>query len=76
MRKTALILIMILVLFSFGCQQRGSRTGPEVVEYHKGTMGLDVEIVKNLPPSEIIQGNDFVIALELRNKGAHCPESL
>ena len=75
MKKLILILgIVILVLFNFGCT-KNSGTEPEVVEYHKGTNGLEINIINNLPPDEIFKGNTFVIAIELENSGAFDIES-
>ena len=73
-KKTILFMAILILLFSLGCR-RQSGIDPGVIEYHKGTDGLKMEFVKNLPPDEIIEGNEFVIGLELRNKGAADIES-
>ncbi|MBW2996103.1 hypothetical protein KY332_02250 [Candidatus Woesearchaeota archaeon] len=72
MKSKILIPIFLLLLLSSGCQFRKTPSlEPEVIEYHKGTDGLVMEFVKNLPPKEIIEGTDFALAIEIRNKGAY-----
>ncbi|MEE9525496.1 MAG: hypothetical protein V3V78_02710 [Candidatus Woesearchaeota archaeon] len=65
-----IIFAIILTLFIIGCGRTPSLE-PEVIEYHKGFDGLEITSVKNLPPNEILKGTEFVIGLELRNKGAY-----
>lgn len=69
-----LVLIISVLVFSAGCRRQVS-TGPDAVEYHSGTEGLEMEFVRNLPPDEIAEGSEFVIGLELRNQGAYDIES-
>jgi hypothetical protein len=71
MKKIILIIgLLVLLLFSFGCIRKSS-TGPEVIVYHTGTKGLEINLLKNLPPDEIWKGNAFVIGVELINSGAY-----
>ena len=69
MRKKLLIGIIVLILFSSGCIKKPG-IGPEVTEYNIGTKGLEINIIKNLPPEETWKGNAFVIGIELINAGA------
>jgi len=66
-----IIPLMILLLFVLGCSQRGGGNIPDVVEYHKGTDGLSIEFVENLPPAEVWRSSDFTIGFKLRNKGPY-----
>ena len=68
--KIKILIILIIVLFSLGCTSVTPKIEPEAIDYHKGFIGLKADTAKNLPPKEIMQGNDFVIGLELENKGA------
>lgn len=78
MRNKILIGIIVLIVVS-GCAIVGPRRPgelePEVVEYHKGKEGLVLSLVKGRPPEEIWPGSDFIIEVELRNKGAYDIES-
>jgi len=69
--KILLIIILTIVLFSIGCVRRPPGLEPEVIEYHKGTKGLEMSFIKNAPPAEVWEGNEFAIGLELENKGAY-----
>jgi hypothetical protein len=71
MKKTIIILLTIVVLLSFGCRRTTPGLEPEVIEYHKGTQGLEINFIENVPPDEIIEGSEFAIGVELRNKGAY-----
>ena len=64
------IIMLFILLFSFGCMRSTPGIEPEVVDYHKGTKGLEISILKNLPPDKIIKENSFVIGVELVNSGA------
>ncbi len=70
MKKIILFFCLVIVLISAGCMQRGADGTVEVIDYHKGTQGLVMNFIKELPPDEIWEGNEFVIGLELRNIGA------
>ena len=56
----------MLVMIS-GCGQQGE-FNPEI---HKGTQGLIIEVLKNSPPAEIYEGENFKIVTRLINKGAY-----
>ena len=72
MKKIIVCLLLIGILLSLGCNRlkRPDIDYPVSVDYHKGTKGLVIEKVDNLPPDEIMEGSDFVIGVELKNKGA------
>jgi len=71
MKKEILaIAVLVVVLISAGCGMRREPVVGEIV-YHEGTEGLDVNLIKNLPPDKVWKGNEFIIGLELRNKGAY-----
>lgn len=69
MKKIILLISIVLILSSMGCVS-DKRIGPEEINYHSGNKGLEMNIIKNLPPDEIIKENSFVIAVELVNSGA------
>ena len=58
MKKILLIGIIVLILFSSGCIKK-TGTGPEAVDYNTGIKGLEINIIKNLPPEETWKGNSF-----------------
>lgn len=62
---------VILALFISGC---GLRPGPDaedgsVEEIYRGTTGLEMEFVRNQPPSKIYDLDVLNLLLELKNKG-------
>lgn len=70
MKKIIFVMVLVILLISVGCvPRRMVPVGEE--EYHKGTRGLVVEFIKNMPPKEVWEGNEFIIGLELRNEGAY-----
>jgi len=75
MKKTLLLLLIVIVLFNFGCKKTTPNLEPELIEYHKGTQALTINFVENLPPDEITEESEFMIGLELRNKGSYDIES-
>ena len=70
MKKIIIFVCLVIVLTSAGCMQRGATGSVEVIDYHKGTQGLVMNFIKELPPDEIWEDNEFIIGLELRNIGA------
>jgi len=71
--KILISILLIVILMSSGCGliRRAPTTEPKVVDYHKGTGGVEMNFVKNLPPKEIIEGSSFAMSLELKNMGAY-----
>ena len=70
MKKIILIILTILILTNLGRKSQTPTKNPEVIEYHKGTEGLSIELIKGLPPDKILEGSNFVVGIELKNKGA------
>jgi hypothetical protein len=75
MKIKILIGIIVILLICASCELVGPRrpgdTEPEVVEYHKGTDGLVLEIREGRPPKKIWPESEFIIEVILRNKGAY-----
>ncbi|MBR9691852.1 hypothetical protein GOV06_03615, partial [Candidatus Woesearchaeota archaeon] len=69
--KILIMIFAVFILAGFGCQRGAPGFEPELVEYHKGYGGLEINIVKGLPPDEVIEKGEFVVGLELKNKGAY-----
>ena len=78
MKNKILAGIVVLIIIS-GCGQLGAKTPgdvtPESVDYHQGKEGLVLNLIEGRPPKEIWPGSDFIIEVELRNKGAYDIES-
>jgi len=71
MRKIFFIMFVLSVLIISGCKSKTPGLEPTAILYHQGIEALDIQPVKGLPPAEIMEGNEFIIGLELRNKGAY-----
>ncbi|MBD3354629.1 hypothetical protein GF361_01430 [Candidatus Woesearchaeota archaeon] len=71
MKKILILLVIGFLILVTGCGRTTPNLEPELIEYHKGTQGLEMNFVRNLPPDEISEGSEFIIGLELRNKGAY-----
>ena len=50
-----------------GCDQQND-FNPDI---HKGSQGLVIEVLKNSPPNEVYEGENFKIVARLINKGAY-----
>ncbi len=70
MKKILILLITGFIIILAGCKRTTPDLEPELIEYHKGTHALKMNFVENLPPDEITEGSEFIIGLELENKGA------
>ena len=75
-----IMIILIGLLSLSGCKggilgigKDRKTSGPVSVDtdFHKGTDGLVIEFVENMPPSEAWEGEEFPVGIELRNKGAY-----
>jgi len=71
-KKTVIIFIIFILLFSLGCTKTGkiSKIGVED-EYHTGTEGIEMEFMTNAPPDKIYDGDNLEVVVELNNKGAY-----
>jgi hypothetical protein len=62
-------LVIIAVLLAAGCS---STTRPIYeYDYREGTEGLVIDFVENTPPEEVYELSDFLIGVDVANKGAH-----
>ena len=64
-KQFSLFLILILIA---GCSDTVDNS-LETINFHKGTEGLTMEIVNNLPPEDIWKNSEFQIGIKLENKG-------
>jgi len=75
MKNKILIGIIVILIICSGCELTGKRKPgdiePEAVDYHVGKEGLVLSLVEGRPSEEIWPGSDFIIEVELRNKGAY-----
>jgi hypothetical protein len=73
MKIKILIGIIVILLISAGCDlaRRPGDKEPEVVDYHKGTEGLVLELREGSPPEKIWPESEFIIEVILRNRGAY-----
>jgi hypothetical protein len=65
----ALLTLGILVLA--GCSALNLSNPSNVVNYKTGTSGLELELLQNLPPKQMIEGSPFRIAVKIQNRGAY-----
>ena len=68
MRKIILIIIIFLLFFSFGCSPN---TGETSVDYRKGTQGIVINFMEDMPPAKIYDNMPIDLVVEIRNKGAY-----
>jgi hypothetical protein len=72
-KRNLVVIIIILLVFSISstsCRRTPSPDadrGPE--EIYRGTKGLDMKFVKNMPPSRLYDTSSLNILLELENQG-------
>lgn len=71
MKKRLMVLITVFVLFISGCNLNDSSGPSQSEDIHSGTEGLDMDFVRNLPPSRIYDTASLTILAELENKGAY-----
>lgn len=69
------VILVILAVLLVGCQQFGGGTQqgtePRPQDYRTGTQGISMEFLPNLPPAQIITGNQrpFQAMLRIENQG-------
>jgi len=68
MRKIILIVIIFLLFFSFGCTPETGETG---VDYRKGTQGIVMNFMTDMPPAKMYDNMPIDLVVEIRNKGAY-----
>ena len=67
--KYALIMALVMSALIAACA-----TGPDQnidVNYRQGYDGLELELLPNYPPEEILEGGTYTIAVQISNKGAY-----
>ena len=75
-------IVLISIVFISGCSSidkilpGGKKADPDKpapvdIDFHKGTDGLVLEFVENMPPAEVWVGDTFNIGIGTRNKGAY-----
>jgi len=72
MKKIYLIIIALVLVISTGCARRAGvepRGGQE--EIYRGTEGLEMRFITNMPPSRLYDTSSLNILLELENKGTY-----
>jgi len=62
-----LTIMMFLVLFSYGCTDTTETT----IEYRRGTDGVEISFMENMPPSEVYDNSQIELVVEVKNKGAY-----
>lgn len=71
MKKIILFtLILVLLLFISGCNLRTGGQEPFTeTEFHRGSNGLVINYLRDLPPREIVELAPFKVGVELQNLG-------
>lgn len=71
MKKRILLMLLIIVFASYGCQPRDSVSPEDAAqkEVYTGTKGLEMQFMKNLPPSKMYDTSNLDLMIELQNKG-------
>ena len=70
-KKSVLIIIILLSLFIFGCQNAQKKDKNSLGIFIGGTDGLEFSFAENKPPIKVLDNNQdpFKITLKLQNKG-------
>ena len=81
MGKKIMVFMLCLIVFSvIGCDKLksmvpGRKTDassiPVRTDYRTGKKGLELDTLKNAPPSEVMEEDDFQIGIKVQNKGAY-----
>ncbi|MBR9691738.1 hypothetical protein GOV06_03035 [Candidatus Woesearchaeota archaeon] len=75
MKKRYLVIFVIILLImslTIGCKRKpgvDAEEGPEKI--YRGTKGLAMEFLRNMPPSKLYDTTPLTILLELENKGTY-----
>lgn len=70
MKKILLIILVIIVLSILGCNG-DFYTPKEDVEFHEGREGIVMNTLSGMPPDVVFEKSEFVVGVELKNKGAY-----
>ncbi|MBW2987870.1 hypothetical protein DRJ48_00675 [Candidatus Woesearchaeota archaeon] len=69
MKRLLMLALALLLIFGCGPSQQGDTALTR--DYRTGTQALVLNFLPNAPPSEVFDTDEFVIGIEVRNKGAH-----
>ncbi|MAG60614.1 hypothetical protein CL619_02390 [archaeon] len=74
--RTAIVLLLISTLFLSSCSvipqgEDADSTANVLSQVQSGTQGIDVDFVNDYPPYTMYDVSDFVMLLEVENKGAY-----
>jgi hypothetical protein len=70
MRKIIILFIVLVFIAGCGLFNKGQTASISDTDVHVGTEGLTVNFVKDSPPSEVYEGEEFPVYVEVTNKGA------
>jgi hypothetical protein len=73
MKVKNIIIILIILLFVYGCKGGNKEYTPTITskDIYTGKEGLEMEFFENAPPKEIFENSFLPIGLKLYNKGAY-----
>lgn len=71
MRMSKWFGLFLLLLFVTGCSQFGGSQPGSIPNYRQGYGAVDVHLLPQMPPKEIVEGSPFRIAVNIQNKGAY-----
>jgi len=69
MKRIMIIIISLLILT--GCGAGGIGGKPAIDRVHTGTKGLELNFLKDSPPSEVYEDEMFLLSARVSNEGAH-----
>ncbi len=68
MRKIILTVLILILFFGFGCDQK---TEEPSVDYRKGTQGIVMNFMTDMPPATMYDNMPIDLVVEIKNKGAY-----
>lgn len=69
-KKMGVILLILSIFFSVGCNIRQSDAStPD--KYHVGNDGLKIKFMTGTPPTKVYENDDLTVVVEVTNKGAY-----
>ncbi|MEM4253881.1 MAG: hypothetical protein QXR48_00630 [Candidatus Woesearchaeota archaeon] len=72
MRKTLIVLGILLIIILAGCKRAAPQERPAFVEeFRRGTQGLVMRFTPNMPPTKLFSGEQLAIVLEVENRGTY-----
>ncbi len=71
-RLTLIVIVLIIISFlSIGCKRQPSPDAGRGEEIYKGTEGLEMNFIKNMPPDRLYDTTSLNVLLELENEGTY-----